>query len=236
MKGTVRNEITDAVIGEANVKMEGSDGTSLETNSGTDGGFKFRLKPETDYVLTTNKPGFLKGKASESTKGLNKSTDIAVEIFMTPIDVIIVVENIEYDYNDTRLRPESMVALDKLVETLSLNSNITIELSSHTDFRGTEEYNQKLSQGRAQSVVDYLIKKGIAPERLIAKGYGESQPRKLVKKVSERHSFLKEGDVLTEEFINQLSSNEQKEIAHQLNRRTEFKVLRTDFNETGAPF
>ncbi|MDF1550603.1 MAG: OmpA family protein, partial [Bacteroidales bacterium] len=236
LKGSVRNEVTDETISEANVKLEGSDGTSLETNSGTDGGFKFRVKPETDYVLTTNKPRFLKGKASESTKGLTKSTDIVVEIFMSPIDEAIEVQNIFYDLNRADLRPESMVALDKLVETLNLNDNITIELSAHTDFRGTEESNIDLSQRRAQSVVDYLIKKGISKDRLIAKGYGESQPRKISKKVGEQHDFLKIGDVLDENFINNLPTNEEKEIAHQINRRTEFKVIRTDFNESGTPF
>jgi len=236
LKGTVRNEINDDVISQAKVKLEGSDGTSLETNSGTDGGFKFRVKPETDYVLTTSKQGFLKGKAAESTKGLTKSTDIVVEIFMSPIDRIIVVENIQYDYNDTTLRPESMVALDKLIEVLNLNSNITIELSAHTDFRGTEQYNQTLSQGRANSVVTYLIKKGIKTERLIAKGYGESEPRKLTKKVAAKYSFLNQGDVLTEDYINNLADDKQREVAHEINRRTEFKVIKTDYNEYGTTF
>ena len=236
LKGTVRNEVNDAIISKAKVKLEGSDGTSLETNSGTDGGFKFRVKPETDYILTTSKQGFLKGKATESTKGLKKSTDLVVEIFMSPTDITIVVENIQYDYNDSTLRPESMVALDKLIEVLNLNSNITIELSAHTDFRGTEIYNQKLSQGRAQSVVTYLINKGIKSDRLVAKGYGESEPRKLTKKIAEKHSFLNEGDVLTEEFIKNLENDTQKESAHEINRRTEFKVIKTDYNEAGSPF
>lgn len=236
LKGSVRNEVTDETISEATVKLQGSDGTSLETNSGTDGGFKFRVKPETDYILTTSKAHFLKGTAKESTKGLTKSTDIVVEIFMSPIEEAIEVQNIFYDLNRWELRPESMVALDKLVETLNLNSNITIELSSHTDFRGTDQDNLVLSQKRAQSVVDYLIKKGISQERLIAKGYGESMPRKVTKKVSQQYSFLKEGDILNEEFINKLPTKEEKEVAHQLNRRTEFKVIRTDYNESGTPF
>ncbi len=236
LKGTVRNEATDEILSEANVKLEGSDGTSLETNSGTDGGFKFRIKPETDYVLTTSKTGFLKGKAAESTKGLTKSTDIAVEIFMAPITSTIEVQNIFYDLNRADLRPESMVALDKLIETLNLNSNITIELSAHTDFRGSDEANIDLSQRRAQSVVNYLISKGISAVRLIAKGYGESQPRKISKKLGDKYDFLKDGDILTEDFINKLPTNEQKETAHQINRRTEFKVIRTDYNEAGAKF
>jgi peptidoglycan-associated lipoprotein len=236
LRGTVRNEVNDQTIAEANIKMEGSDGSSIETLSGNDGSFRFNLNPETDYVLTTSKPRFLKGTVSESTKGLTKSTDLVVEIFMAPTNEIVEVPNIFYDFRSADLRPESMVALDKLIETLNLNSNITIELSSHTDFRGTDEYNMDLSQRRAQSVVNYLIKKGISPKRLIAKGYGESQPRKLSKKIIGSNSFLKEGDILNEEFINKLPTDEQKEIAHQINRRTEFKVIREDYNESGAPF
>jgi len=236
LKGTVRNETTDETLSQANVKLEGSDGTSLETNSGTDGGFKFRVKPETDYILTTSKTGFLKGKASESTKGLTKSTDIAVEIFMAPINASIEVQNIFYDLNRADLRPESMVALDKLIETLNLNSNITIELSAHTDFRGTDQDNQILSQKRAQSVVDYLISKGVSKDRLIAQGYGESQPRKISKKMGDKYDFLKDGDILSEDFINKLPTVEQKETAHQINRRTEFKVIRTDYDESGTKF
>jgi peptidoglycan-associated lipoprotein len=173
---------------------------------------------------------------SESTKGLTKSTDIVVELLLSPIDEAIEVQNIFYDYQKDNLRPESMVALDKLIDLLKLNSNITIELSAHTDFRGSNEFNMDLSQRRAQSVVNYLIKKGITPDRLIAKGYGETQPRKISKKVGEKYPFLKDGDVLTEDYINALPTNEEKEIAHQINRRTEFKVIRTDYNENGTPF
>lgn len=236
LRGLVKNESNDQTIAEANVKLDGSDGSSVETLSGRDGSFRFKLNPETDYVLTASKANFLKGTITESTKGLTKSTDLVVEIYLSPIDVVIVVDNIFYDFNRWDLRPESMVALDKLIDVLNLNSNITIELMSHTDFRGSDADNMLLSQRRAQSVVDYLIKKGIDQQRLVAKGYGESQPRKITKKIAEKYNFLKEGDVLTEPFINNLKTNEEKEIAHQINRRTEFVVIRTDYQENGAPF
>jgi peptidoglycan-associated lipoprotein len=122
-----------------------------------------------------------------------------------------------------------MVSLDKLVETLNDNSNVTIELMSHTDSRDTEAYNQDLSQKRAQVVVQYLIEKGIEAERLSPKGYGESAPKTVDKLTAVQNPFLKEGAVLTDQLINSLATDEQKEIAHQINRRTEFRVLRIDY-------
>jgi peptidoglycan-associated lipoprotein len=122
-----------------------------------------------------------------------------------------------------------MVSLDKLVETLNDNPNVTIELMSHTDSRDTEEYNLDLSQKRAQSVVQYLIDKGIDPARLSPKGYGESTPKVVDTVIAAQNQFLKEGTALTEQYINSLATEEQKEIAHQINRRTEFRVLRTDY-------
>ena len=152
-----------------------------------------------------------------------------VTILLTPIDRPIELPNILYDFGKWDLRPESMVSLDKLVETLNENSNVTIELMSHTDSRDTEEYNLTLSQKRAQVVVQYLIDKGIEPERLLAKGYGESTPKVVDATIAAQNSFLKAGTILSEQYINSLANDEQKEIAHQINRRTEFRVLRTDY-------
>nr|HQH40682.1 OmpA family protein [Bacteroidales bacterium] len=191
--------------------------------------FRFTLKPNTDYVYLASLEGYLNGKERESTKGLTRSRDFRMVIYLSSIEKPIELPNIFYDFNKWDLRPESMVSLDELVETLNDNPNVTIELMSHTDSRGTDEFNMELSQKRAQSVVDYLIAKGIAPDRLSARGYGESQPKTVDKKLAAEYPFLKEGQVLTEAFINSLPSDEQKEICHQINRRTEFKVLRTDY-------
>ena len=114
------------------------------------------------------------------------------------------------------------------VTMLELNSNVTIELAAHCDSRGGDKYNLKLSQARAESVMKYLVEKGIEQERLTAVGYGEGTPKTVTKKMSEQYKFLKEGDVLTEQFIKTLDKDEQ-EICHQLNRRTEFQVLRTTY-------
>ena len=227
--GTVKNEKTDETIPESTIKSIGSDGITLETITGKDGEFKLMLKPGTDYVFIASKDKFLKGKERETTKGLTQSTELKTEIYLTPIDEPIEVENIFFDFNKWDLRPESLISLDKLVETLNENDNITIELGSHTDSRASDEYNLELSKKRAQSVVNYLIEKGIARDRLIAKGYGESVSKVVDKKDNEMYPFLPVDTKLTESYINSLKDEDQQEMAHFLNRRTEFRVLRTDY-------
>lgn len=229
--GIVRDEKTEEALEGAKVKLVGSDGITIETETGNDGTFRFLLKPATDYVFLATKQGYLNGKGKETTKGQDKSRDFRMTILLSSITKPIELSNsnVFYDFARWDLRPEAMVSLDRLVETLNDNPGITIELRSHTDSRDTEEFNLDLSQKRAQSVVDYLIEKGISPDRLHAKGYGESMPKVVTKKIHDEYPFLKEGAVLSETYINSLADTEQKEIAHQLNRRTEFQVLSTNY-------
>lgn len=227
--GLVKDEKTGSAIPGSVVKLIASDGNSLQAETGSGGDFKFDLKADVDYIFLASKRGYLNGKEKETTKGQDKSREFMVTIMLTPIDRPIELPNILYDFGKWDLRPESMVSLDKLVETLNDNENITIELMSHTDSRDTEEYNLDLSQKRAQVVVQYLIDKGIAPERLTAKGYGESTPKVVDAAIAAQNPFLKLGATLSEQYINSLANDEQREIAHQINRRTEFKVLRTDY-------
>jgi outer membrane protein OmpA-like peptidoglycan-associated protein len=115
------------------------------------------------------------------------------------------------------------------VKLLNENPNVTIELSAHTDCRGSDQYNERLSQQRAQNVVNYLIQHGIEKERLTPKGYGESKPKIVKRRIAEQHDFLHLGDTLTEAFIRALPTEKQQEICNSLNRRTEFRVLRTTY-------
>jgi len=227
--GVVKDERNDEILRNSVVKSVGSDGITVETNTGEEGTFKFMLKPGTDYVFIASQPGYLNGKERESTRGLDQSRDFEVTIYLASITQVIELPNIFYDFAKWDLRPESMVSLDNLVETLNDNPNVTIELMSHTDSRGTPADNMELSQKRAQSVVDYLISKGIAADRLQARGYGESQPKVVDEKVIAQYDFLELDDVLSEAFINQLESPELQEKAHQVNRRTEFRVLSTEY-------
>ncbi|HEX3008947.1 MAG TPA: OmpA family protein [Bacteroidales bacterium] len=227
--GVVRDEKTDQPIPEAAVKSVSSDGLTVDITTDKNGAFKMIMKAATDYVLIGSKEGYLNGKERETTKGLDKSKDFRSVIYLSSIAKPIELPNIYYDYGKAELRPESMVALDGLVETLNDNPNVTIELGAHTDSRGSNEDNISLSQRRAQSVVNYLIQKGIATDRLVAKGYGESEPKTVDAKLVNQYPFLKDGAVLTEDYIIKLPDSDLQEIAHQINRRTEFRVLSTNY-------
>jgi len=234
IKGLVKDGKTGKLLVGAKVELRGSDGSVKETVTAADGSYEFKLKPNVDYQLKSSMEKYLNGKAGESTKGIEEDKDFVVEISMQAVSKPIKIDNIFYALASAELMPESMASLDKLVEILNDNSNITIELGAHTDFRGKDVANQKLAQRRAQSVVNYLITKGIKKDRLVAKGYGESAPATVSKGEAAQYAFLKEGNVLTETFIKGLATVEEQEVAHQLNRRTEFKVLKTDYQVAPA--
>lgn len=229
MLGKITDDKTKEPIAEATVKLVGSDGMVVSVQSDNAGVYKFNLRPNVDYVVIASKKGFLNNKGKETTRGLTKSKDVDVNISLTSTAKPIEIPNILYDYDKWELRPESMLALDVLVDILNDNPTITIELASHTDSRGTLEYNSELSQKRAQAVVNYLIQKGVAPERLKAKGYGQSQPKFVDEALAQRYGFLQQGSTLNDALVQTLQDEEQKEAVYQINRRTEFRVLRDDF-------
>ena len=212
----------------AQVYMVGNDGTNLKLSVRGDGSFTQEIKPNVDYVLLATCKGFLNHQEQLRVEPVTKSEEYVLQFPLANISAPVLIENIFYDFDKATLRPESATALDELVQLLNENPNITIELSAHTDYKGSDEYNEGLSQRRAESVVNYLIAHGIASDRLTPKGYGEGKPKTIKRKVAERYPFLKEGDVLTEAYITTLSE-EQQEQCNQLNRRTEFIVLRTTY-------
>ncbi|MBN2893263.1 MAG: OmpA family protein [Bacteroidales bacterium] len=237
LKGFVINDINHAYLMDVNVEITGSDGSKNNLKTDDKGAFSVKLKEEVDYIILTDKKTFLKATGSVSTKGVEEDGKVfETELYMKPSGISIKIPNIRYDFGQTTLREESKVALDELIEILELNSNITIELSAHTDFRGSDEANLKLSQGRAQSVVDYLIQNGIKEDRLEAKGYGETEPYVVDVLTARTYPFLEVGDVLSESFIMALQSEEQREVCHELNRRTEFKVLSDTYGENFEKF
>ncbi|NOU16007.1 MAG: OmpA family protein [Bacteroidales bacterium] len=233
MMGQVSDEKTSKPIAQSTVKLVGSNGLITTVETAEDGSFKFMLNPNTDYVVVASKKGYLNNKSKETTRGINQSKDFEAKIKLTSTEKPIEIPNIFYDYDRWELRPESMAALDKLVEILNDNPNVTIELGSHTDSRGSLEYNYELSQKRAQSVVNYLIEKGIATDRLKAKGYAQSQPKIADADLVAQYPYMTLGVALDQKFADTLDSNEKKETVYQICRRTEFKVLRTDYKVSG---
>lgn len=231
LEGTVRDIETKELLVNAKVKIIGTDGTSAEVTTDDKGYFSFiengptrYINPETSYSLVVEKEKYLNAKGKETTVELNKSKKFVHEYELQPMKGPIKLPLILYEYNKSDLLPESKDSLNYLYQIMVDNPNIVIQLRSHTDFRGSGRYNQSLSQRRAQSCVDYLVKeKGVDAERIVAKGMGENEPL-TIKKADGSVDF-----VLDEKYINALKTEEEKEAAHQRNRRTDFKVLRDDY-------
>ncbi len=213
---------------QAQVYMVGNDGTNLKLSVKGDGSFTQQIKPDVDYVFLGTCKGFLNHQEQLRVEPVTESEEYVLQFPLASITAPVLIENIFYDFNKATLRPESTVALDKLVALLGENPNVTIELSAHCDYKGSAEYNKMLAQRRAESVVEYLTAHGVASDRLKPVGYGKEKPKTIRRKLTEKYPFLKEGDVLTEEYIKTLDE-EQQEQCNQLNRRTEFVVLRTTY-------
>ena len=223
------NDVDEYPIEDATVRIVGKDGLNVKVPVKKDGTYRVELERDIRYVMMASARGYLNQNYELHTGPEEKNETYIVDFFLSPISKPVLIDNIFYDFDKATLRPESKKALDEMIKMLNDNPNVTIELGAHTDRKGTDQYNERLAQRRAQSVVDYLIAGGIEAARLEAKGYGESVPKTINKKMAKQFDFLKEGDVLTEEFILALPP-EQQEIADQINRRTEFKVLRTNYN------
>jgi len=233
LSGTVKDERTLMYVENANVRLVGSNGISVSTRTNNNGFYTFgksQLDPNTTFEIIVSKPGYFNTKGSITTVGLEFSKDFEKDFILQPIpEEPIVLPEILYDLAKWDLKPQYQDSLQGLIQTLRDNPNLVIELASHTDTRDTEERNDILSQKRAQSVVNYLIMRGIEPDRLVAKGYGEHVPRTLKKDIVRDGFLFKKGTTLDDDYIYSLPSKAEQEAAHQLNRRTEFRVLRRDY-------
>lgn len=220
LQGLVKDLETGEPLVAATISLVGTDGTTAEAETDAAGTFEFAdnagdpyIKPNTSYSIAVSKPGYLNAKGKETTVGLEESKRFAHLYELQPIakDKAIKLPDILYAFNSADLTEQAKDSLNFLYSTLADNPTIVIELSSHTDSRGSGAYNKKLSQARAESAVAYLVSRGIAADRMEAKGYG------------------KERLLISDAEINKLPTEEEREAAHQLNRRTEFTVLRTDY-------
>lgn len=214
----------------AQVNIVGDDGTNEKVSVRSDGSFTKVMDPGVTYLFLATCKGYL--NHTEEVKALadpKESRDTTLQFALANISAPTLIDNIFYDFDKATLRDSSKTALDQLVTLLNENPNITIELSAHCDYKGSADYNKRLSQRRAEAVVAYLIQHGIAADRLTPVGYGKERPKKIKKKVTEKYAFLHEGDELTEAFIKALKDPKEQDICNQLNRRTEFLVLRTTY-------
>jgi peptidoglycan-associated lipoprotein len=216
-------------VPNAIIRIVGDDGSNQKEIARDDGSFKFNLQRGVKYVMKAGAKGYLNVKQEFETDMAEEDAEYGVDFILTSINKPQVVENIFYDFDKATLRSESKTALDELIQLLKDNPNVTIEMASHCDRWGSEEYNMGLSNRRAKSVVDYLIAGGISEDRLKPEGYGKSRPKVVTKKINREYPQFEEGTVLDEAFIETLS-DEDKEAADQINRRTEFQITAIDYD------
>jgi len=212
----------------ATVYMVGDDGTYLKTGVSADGSFEQPLTPGVRYLFLATCKGYLNYTNELTVDSVEHEAQHVLQFPLPSITVPVLVRNVFYEFDKADLTDNSREALDRLTNLLKENPNVTIELGAHCDYRGADAYNERLSQARAESVVRYLTEHGIAADRLTPKGYGENRPKVVNKKLTETYNFLHENDTLTERYILQLTP-EQQEVCNALNRRTEFRVLRTTY-------
>ena len=213
---------------EGTIYLIGNDGTNEKLSPKTDGSFTKRITPGASYVLLGSCDGYLNYMQELTADSTDQDREYTLQFPLSSITRPVLIDNIFYGFNSATLTDSSVVALDALVRLLTDNPHVVIELGAHCDYKGRDDYNERLSQRRAESVVGHLIAKGIDAKRLVARGYGETTPKTVTKKMAERHPFMKEGDTLTEEYILALPE-EHQEICNAENRRTEFRVLRTTY-------
>ena len=225
VQGIVTDSKTGAILTNTRVELVGSNGVTNEVMTDNTGKYSFKLEPLVSYEIIANKTGYLTKIVRETTEGIELSKNFIVDLNIDPIKKEIILPLIKYDFNKYDLRPESLLDLDRLAEGLLDNPNVVVELKSHTDFVGSNAQNNKLSQQRADACVSYLISKGIEAERLLSKGMGEKEPFV----IEEENGRFKVGDVLTKTYIKKILFRKNREIAHQYNRRTSFKVVSEDY-------
>jgi outer membrane protein OmpA-like peptidoglycan-associated protein len=218
---------------DALVYLIGNDGTNMKLSVREDGSFTQRITPGVSYLLLGTAKGFMNYKQEVTSDSTDQDREYVLQFPLSSISKPVMIDNIFFEFGSATLTSQSAESLNELVQLLKDNAGVTIEIGAHCDYKGDDDYNKRLSQQRAESVVAYLIEHGIDNKRLTARGYGETTPKTVNRKAAEQYAFLKENDVLTEAFIKKLPEDQQ-EICNQLNRRTEFRVIRTTYGLFGG--
>lgn len=176
ISGRVFDKKTENLV-EAKIDMVSKSERKSSSFSATEGRFEQPIQKLGWYVLTASAPGYL--NTTDSLRADNaENTPFTKDLYLTPIEVgvTVILKNIYFDFDKTTLQKKSFVELNKVVDLLKKNPSVEIEISGHTDSKGSDDYNLNLSQGRSQAVVDYIISQGIESSRLTAHGYGETKP------------------------------------------------------------
>ena len=216
-------------LSDATIRLVGDDGTNVKAQIRRDGTYRLKLSKDTRYVMLATARGYLNQKQQLATTGLNDSYTYQQDFVLAPVSKPVKMGNIFFQFGSWELTADSEDGMQALVKLLNDNPNITIEMAAHTDMVGNNAANQELSLKRAQSVVNYLIKHGIDAARLTPVGYGEEKPVVVDEALHKQYTFLPKDQVLDEAFISTLTADKQ-EICNSLNRRTEFRVLKTTYN------
>lgn len=201
----VKDKKTGDILEQSVVMLYDQKNVVARGSTDGNGTINFDLDKGLAYKVYGEKEGYMADSALVNAVFPKQDTTIRVTLNLQPVNKVgekFVLENIYYDFDKHNIRPDAALILDKLVATMRNNPTLKIELSSHTDSRGSDSYNMKLSQKRAQSAVDYIVSKGIDRDRMVAKGYGETR--------------------LVNKCANGVKCTPEE---HQANRRTEVEVL-----------
>lgn len=233
LRGTVRDDSTKQVLPDAQIQLIGSDGSFATAHTDINGVFLFDkedIRQNTSYQILVSKEQYFNERGHETTLGIARSRDFVFDFYLVPIPYTpIELPEILYDFASYELLPQYQDSLIGLIQTLQENPNLRIELASHTDSRGTQAFNDTLSLRRAQSVVNYLVQRGIEQGRMVAAGYGSRVPRTIERTIVRDGFTFTAGTVLNDAYINSLPTERHRDAAHQLNRRTEFRVMDDDY-------
>jgi peptidoglycan-associated lipoprotein len=227
VQGIVRDRYGDN-ISDATLRIVSDKGLNTRIRSDKDGTYRYNIEKGADYIMLGTARAYLNYSNRFYALDHDKDTTYNIDFILTPLYRPVRIDNIFFEFDKATLLPESFTALNELNKLLLDNPHIVVEIGAHTDRIGTEEYNNSLSQQRAMAVVEYLKQQGIENDRLVSKGYGKSQPVKVDSRLEQKYPFLREDTYLDEDYVGTLTP-QQQEIADQINRRSEFKVLKTTY-------
>lgn len=227
VEGSIRDNFGD-VISDATIRIINDKGMNTKVRTGKDGSYRLPIVKGAEYALLGTARSYLNQSERFYALDREKDTTYRVDLTLTPLYRPVRIDNIFFDFNKATLTEASFPALEGLHKLLTDNPHIIVEIGAHTDRIGTEAFNNSLSEERAQSVVNFLVERGIEKGRLVAKGYGKSQPVKVDSHLAQQNPFLEEDTYLDEGYIGTLTPWQQ-EIADQINRRSEFRVLKTTY-------